>query len=159
MSFQNLTQEQKEALSKEVLEIAMNMGGKNPFLQMIEDIKESKEHPLTNKKQFFHSSEGKIEWNKFIYKATFDALLGLIRKEEKEGDILKDFSDKERKKALNTLKTLSPIKITITPQEGEAFECKIVEQIASNSTQTSLLFKILFFYNIDFVKKILNGDV
>ncbi|MEA2028479.1 MAG: hypothetical protein U9N49_05840 [Campylobacterota bacterium] len=159
MSFKNLNQEQKEALSQEVLDIAMSMGGKNPFLQMIEDIKESNEHPLTSKKQFFHSSEGKIEWNKFIYKATFEALLVLIRKEEKEGDILKDFSDKERKKALNTLKTLSPIEITITPTEGKPFKCKIIERISTSSTQTSLLFKVLFFYNIDFVKKILNSTI
>jgi len=159
MSFKNLNQEQKEALSQEILDIAMSMGGKNPFLQMIEDIKESNEHPLTSKKQFFHSSEAKIEWNKFIYKATFEALLNLIRKEEKEGDILKDFSDKERKKALNILKTLNPITITITPKEGKAFSCKIIERISTSSTQTSSLFKVLFFYNIDFVKKIVNGTI
>jgi len=159
MRFKNLTHEQQEALSQEVLDIAMAMGGKNIFLQMIEDIKESKEHPLTNKKQFFHYTYGKIEWNKFIYKATFDALLRLIRTQEKEGDIFHALSDKERKKALNTLKTLSPIEITITPQEGSAFGCRIIERTTPNTTHISLLFKVLFFYNIDFVKKIVNGTI
>ncbi|MBN2825536.1 MAG: hypothetical protein JXQ76_09445 [Campylobacterales bacterium] len=158
MSFNKLDQEQKEAIAQELNDIAVSMGGKNAFLTMIEAIKGPKEHPLTSKNQNFHYANGKIVWNKFIYKATFEALLNLIRKEEKEGEIFKGLSPKVHKQALNTLKTLRPIEITITPKEGKVIECTIIESVDESGATISTLFKILFFYNIEFVKKILNSE-
>ncbi len=158
MSFNRLNQEQKEAISQELERIATGMGGKNAFLTMIEAIKESNEYPLTNKNQNFHYLDGKIVWNKVIYKVTFEALLKLIRNEEKEGEIFKGLTPKAHKEALNTLKTLKPIEITITPKEGQKISCKIIERVDEKGATLSILFKILFFYNIEFVKKILNSE-
>jgi hypothetical protein len=159
MSFNKLSQEQKEVVSQEVLDIAMSMGGKNRFLGLIEAIKEEEEHPLLNKNKTFHYLGGKIAWNKTIFKDTFERLTKLIRKEEREGSLTEGLNPRETKNLLNTLKTLKPIEITITPKEGEPFSTKIVENSNEDKSSVSMLFKILFFYNINFVKKILNGNI
>ena len=54
MDFNSLEQIQKQKLHKQVLDSAMSMGGKNFFLQMIEDIRKQKPNPLTNKTGVFH---------------------------------------------------------------------------------------------------------
>jgi len=159
MSFNNLTQENKDILQQEILEIAMSMGGKSFFLQMINDIKSSKEHPLSHQSCSFHFMDGKIKWNKSIYKKTLNTLFKAIRTQEKEGILLDKNSPKEYKNILNMIKTLKPVEITIKAQDSEAYNCKIFDVIDGDKTEVSTLFKVIFFYNIDFVKKILNNKI
>ncbi len=159
MSFNNLTQENKDILQQEILEIAMSMGGKSFFLQMINDIKSSKEHPLSHQSCSFYFIDGKIKWNKAIYKKTLNTLFKAIRMQEKEGIFLDKNSPKEYKNILNMIKTIKPVEITIKAQDSEAYNCKIFDVIDGDKTEVSTLFKVIFFYNIDFVKKILNNKI
>ena len=56
------------------------------------------------------------------------------------------------------LKTLKPIVLTIKPKnqkEGEGFKLAIIDTADSEKTKISLMFKILFFHNIEFAKKAL----
>ena len=159
MSFNNLTQEKRDILQQEILDTAMSMGGKSFFLQMINDIKSSSEHPLSHQSCDFRFMYGKIKWNKPIYKKTLNTLFKAIRYQEKEGVLLDKNFPKEYKSRLNMIKTLKPLEIIIKTQDCDAYSCKIFDIIDDDKTEVSTLFKVIFFYNIDFVKKILNNKI
>lgn len=56
------------------------------------------------------------------------------------------------------MKTLKPIKLEIRPKnkaDGEGFNLSIIDTSNEDEIKISLLFKIIFFYNINFVKDIL----
>ncbi len=57
------------------------------------------------------------------------------------------------------MKALKPINIEVRPKnqaDGEGFELTIIDATNSDAIKISLLFKVVFFYNISFVKEILN---
>jgi len=159
MSFNNLTREKIDILQQEILDTAMSMGGKNHFLQMINDIKASAEHPLSHQSCNFNFMDGRITWSKAIYKKTLNTLFKAIRAQEKEGILLDENVPKEYKNRLNMIKTLKPVEITIKAQDSDAFNCKIFNIVDGDKTEVNTLFKVIFFYNIDFVKKILNNKI
>ena len=72
MNFNQLNEEQKEQLHKQTMELTENLGGVSFFLQMIEDIKKEKPHPLLNKSCVFHFSKGKLNWNKQLFKESIN---------------------------------------------------------------------------------------
>ncbi len=159
MNYKDLSLEEKTALHTEILSHATAVGGKNFLLQLIEDVKTVEEDsPLVSKDKHFSFSKGFITWNKVIYKETFDLLLTAIITEEREGDVLKGLKERDQKKVTNMLKTLKPIVITIKPKnikEGEGFTLPIIDTSDAEKTKISLMFKILFFHNIEFAKKAL----
>ena len=159
MNFIDLSQEEKIALHSEILAHATSLGGKNFLLQMIEDVKTVEEDsPLVSKDKHFSFSKGFISWNKVIYKETFDLLLTAIITQEREGDVLKGLKERDQKRVTNMLKTLKPLTITIKPKnikEGEGFSIPIIDTSDAKKTKISLMFKILFFHNIEFAKKAL----
>lgn len=162
MNFNDLPQEQKEQLHKQLLSNAQSIGGVNFFLQMIEDIKEQKPHPLLNTTATYHYSKGTVSWGKNIYKDTLTALLHSIRYEEKKGDLLEGQPPKEFKTTMNMMKALKPVILTVKSkvnEELEGFSFPILDTTQPKKTQVSLMFKIIFFYNIDFAKKALNYKV
>ena len=126
---------------------------------MIEDVKRvAEDSPLVNKDKHFSFSKGFISWNKVIYKETFDLLLTAIITQEREGDVLKGLKAKDQKRVVNMLKTLKPLMITIKPKnikDGEGFSIPIIDTTDAKETKISLMFKILFFHNIEFAKKAL----
>ncbi len=158
MHFKDLTQAQKEALHTEILSHATDLGGKNFLLQLIEDVKRTQESPLISKEKHFSFSKGFVTWNKVIFPETFDLLLTAIITQEREGDMFKGLKERDQKRVTNMLKTLKPIVLTIKPKnikDGKGFTIPIIDSSDSEKTEISLIFKLLFFYNIDFAKKAL----
>ncbi len=162
MNFNQLEQEQKEQLHKEVSQYAQSIGGMNFFLQMIEDIKQISPHPLLNATASCHFSKGTISWGKTIYKDTLTALINAIKYEERTGDLLEGISPKEYKTTMNMMKALSPVTMVIKPKNNEEFEgfsFPILDTTQPKKTRVSLMFKIIFFYNVDFAKKVLSYNI
>ena len=157
MNFNDLNTEEQLQLHKELLEYAKGIGGINPFLQMLEDIRAEKPKPLLNKTAIFHYSSGKILWSKSIFKETLETLYNAMRKEERDGDMIDGSSPKEYKNVMNMMRTLKPITITVQPKDenGKSFKLDILDTTEEKKTKVSLLFKIIFFYNVDFAKQVL----
>lgn len=157
MNFNDLSPQEQIKLHEELISYANGIGGLNPFLQMLEDIRDEKPKPLLNKTAIFHYSSGKILWGKSIFKDTLDTLYSAMVKEERDGDMLEGLSPKEYKNVMNMMRTLKPITVTVQPKDenGKNFEFMILDTTVEKKTKVSLLFKIIFFYNIDFAKQVL----
>ncbi len=160
MNFNKLDSQTKEKLHNELLSYATNLGGKNFFLQLIEDVKKEKTHPLTNKSCVYHFSKGKLSWNKAIFKNTLDLLIKTVKEENSKEQ--EQQSQKTKKNIINMMKTLKPIMINVKPKhrdDGEGFSLNIIDTSDEKSIEISLIFKIIFVYNIDFAKQVLNYKV
>ncbi|MEA1914340.1 MAG: hypothetical protein U9N30_03395 [Campylobacterota bacterium] len=161
MHFKDLSNEEKLALHEELVANAKSIGGTNFFLQMIETIKEEKPHALLNVTASYHYPTGIISWQKSIYKDTLSTLFNAMRKEEADGDMINGLKPKEYKATMNMMRALQPVKITIKSKKDdslEGFSLCILDSTQNKKTKVSLMFKILFFYNISFAKEVLNYE-
>ncbi|MFA9373426.1 hypothetical protein [Poseidonibacter sp.] len=161
MIFNDLELETKKELHKELTTYANSIGGINYFLSMLEEIRKEKPNCLLNKTATFPYSQGKISWNKSIYKDTLTLLFSAMRKEEKDGDMLSGISTNDYRNTMNMMKTLKPVGLTIRPknsEDGEGFSFSILDASQSKKTKVSLIFKIIFFYNVDFAKNVLTYE-
>ncbi len=155
MNFNHLDSQTKKELHEEVLENANSLGGMNFFLQLIEDIKKAKGHPLLNKSNAFHYSKGKVSWNKAIYKDTLVLLHDTIKKSEQDENYFDELKPKHQKTTTNMMKALKPIYIQVAPKdsnEGEGFELNIIDASNPDDIKISMMYRIIFFYNTDFAK-------
>ncbi len=161
MNFNDLSTDQKEQLHNDLLSKVAALGGVNPFLQMIEDIKASKPKALLNKTAIFHYSSGKLTWGKSIYKDTLNTLYTAMVKEERDGDIIAGLKPKDYKNTMNMMRALKPVSITVIPKDEtcEGFELSILDATQEKKTKVDLMFKIIFFFNIEFAKKILSYEI
>ena len=161
MNFNDLSNEQQEQLHKELMKDALNMGGINPFLQMIEDIRNSKPKALLNKAAIFHYKSGKINWSKSIFKDTLATLYSSMIKEEKDGDILNGLKPKDYKNTMNMMRALKPVTVTVIPKDEkyEGFDFPMLDATQDKKTKIDLKFKIIFFFNIEFAKKVLSYKI
>ena len=158
MNFTDLSDREKKQLHKEILANAQNLGGENIFLQMIEDIREGGKDLLSERSTAFRFNGGNISWNKFIYKETLSLLLSAVKI---DGDMFDGLKPKKQKTTLNMLKTLKPVIIRVKPKnvkDGEGFTLSIVETDIKDNATISLMFKIIFFYDIKFAKDALDYD-
>ena len=159
MKFNDLNLETKKQLNTQLTQYANNIGGMNFFLQMIEDIRDEKPSSLLNKTAVYHYKNGRISWGKSIYKDTLTLLFSAIRKEEKDGDMLNDLSPKAYKETMNMMRALKPVTITIASNDESAqnsFTFNILDSSEAKKTKIDLMFKIIYFYNIEFAKDALN---
>lgn len=161
MKFNDLTNEQQEQLHISLMKNAVSVGGINPFLQMIEDIRASKPKALLNKTAIFHYKSGKMNWNKSIFKDTLALLYNAMIKEEKDGDIIAGLKPKEYKNTMNMMRTLKPVVVEVIPKDEacEGFSFHMLDSTEDKKTKIDLMFKIVFFFNIDFAKQVLNYEV
>ena len=158
MNFNELDLKTKNELHEEIMELSTAIGGINVFLQMIEDVKKEKPNALLNKSCVFHFSKAKLNWNKQIFKESLDRLFTAMRKEEKDGDMLNGLNPKDYKETMNMMRTLKPISIRVTPKKEEelrGFAFSILDTSVEKKTKISMIYKIIFFYHIDFAKDIL----
>ncbi len=157
MDFNKLDKEIKEELHKEFAQYANVLGGINPFLKMIEEIRLIKPNPLLNKSGTFHTSKAKVILSKSIFKDTFSTLFDSIRREEKYGDMLDGLEPKEYKSVMNMMRTLKSTTITIQTKDevAKSFSFNILDILEIKKTKVTFTFKALFFYNLIEVKKAL----
>ena len=161
MDFNKLDTQTKQQLHEEVLSNANSIGGKNFFLQMIEDIKAEKPTPLINKSGSFHFSKGKVNLSKSMFKETHTLLFDAIRREEKMGDMLNGVNPKEYKMVMNMMRTLANVTISVMPKadiDGTGFNFSILDTSEEKKTKVTFMFKLIFFYSIDEAKKALNYE-
>jgi len=158
MDFNKLDVSLKEEISSTFDDYSNILGGKNPFLKMIEEIREIKPNPLLNTTGIFHTSDAKVILSKAMYKDTFNALFEAIRREEKNGDMLDGITPKEYKTTMNMMKTLKSVTITFESKknENEKFTFSILDTSEEKKTKTTFVFKAIFFYNLNEAKKALN---
>ncbi len=158
MNFKDLSEEQQEQLHKELMENVQSVGGVNPFLQMIEDIRNSKPKALLNKTAIFHYKSGKISWGKSIFKDTLATLYTAMAKEEKDGDIIAGLPPKDYKATMNMMRTLKPVTVEVIPKDEscKGFSFSMLDATQEKKTKVDLMFKIIFFFSIDFAKQVLN---
>lgn len=157
MDFNKLDKETKEKLHQEFTQYAEVLGGTNPFLKMLEEIRDQKPNPLLNKSGTFHTSKAKVTLSKSIFKDTFTTLFDAIRREEKKGDMLDGIEPKEYKSAMNMMRTLKSTTIRVeSKDETEAsFSFDILDISEEKKTKVTFTFKALFFYHLDEAKKAL----
>ena len=161
MKFTELSKEQQDSLHTQLVEYANKIGGVNPFLQMIEDIRDSKPKALLNKTAIFHFKGGKITWGKTIFKDTLTLLYSAMSKEERDGDIISGLPPKEYKANMNMMRALKPVSVDIIAkdEELEGFKIAMLDATVEKKTKVDLMFKIIFFFNIDFAKEVLNHKI
>jgi hypothetical protein len=162
MRFVDLSKDEKRKIHLEVMDCVASIGGKNFFLQMKEDIRKESNHPLLNKSKAYNYSNGRYSWNKSIYRDTLNLLISTMKKEENDENFFKKLSPKESKVVLNMMRTLKPLQINVKPKnikDGDGFTFSIVDTSNEESSKISLLFKVIFLYNIELVKKILNYEI
>ena len=161
MNYDSLSNEIKIELKEKLENCSNSVGGLNFFLRLIEDIRDTKPNPLLNKTAIFHYSNGTLNWEKSVYRDTLTALFNAMKHEEKYGDLLKDLKPKEYKSTMNMMRVLKPINIKVNPKDEslDGFDFTILDTSTMKNTKISLMFKIIFFYNVDFAKKALNFKV
>ena len=162
MNFNDLDLKTKKELHEEVTQLATDIGGANVFLQMIEDIKKEQPHALLNKSCVFHFSKAKLNWNKQIFKDSLTQLFSAMRKEERAGDMLNGLESKDYQETMNMMRTLKPITIRVTPKKNEelrGFAFSILDTSVEKKTKVSMIYKIIFFYHIEFAKDILAYEI
>lgn len=82
-----------------------------------------------------------------------------MKLEEKDSDFLQTLKPKAKKNTINMMKTLKPVLIDIKPKnelEGQGFSLNIIDSRNEEDIKISLLFKIVFFYNISFAKEVIS---
>ena len=159
MKFNDLNLETKKQLHTQLTQCMNSLGGMNFFLQMIEDIRSQKPSSLLNKTAIHNFKQGKITWGKSIYKETLSLLFSAIRKEEKDGDMLNNLNPKEYKQTMNMMRALKPVTITISSTDTEntnTFIFNILDSSEPKKTKIDLIFKVIYFYNIEFAKDALS---
>jgi len=145
---------------------ALNVGGINPLLALIEAMKAQKPHALTFKACKIDSEKTLIEWNKTIFKDKFEVLEEILvmhrSSEEPDFNILENDSQKKKKKILNMVKTLAPIEFLVKPKDtndGGGFNFKVFEKIEDNYVKINPIFIAMFFCSTEFTKKALKYTI
>ncbi|MEA2018088.1 MAG: hypothetical protein U9N59_06540 [Campylobacterota bacterium] len=155
MKFNNLSHDEKLDIQKLVLKCMDTLGGRNYFLGMIEDIKDTKQHPLLNKTSKFHFKHGTITWGKEIYKDKVIAIKNMLIKYS-DNNLLAIKDEKLQKDIKNSIKTLGKLTFTINIKDGNDYTFGSFNTIDDNNVEIDTMFQIIFFDSINNTKKILD---
>jgi ribosomal protein L15 len=154
MKFNNLSHDEKLEIQKLVLQTIEKIGSRNYFLGMIEDIKESKQHPLLNKTGKCHFTNGTITWGKAIYKDKVVSLKNMIISHD-DDNILTIQNPKLNKDIKNALKAMGKLEFVVHIKGEEKFTFKPFNTISEKNVELDPLFQIIFFDGLNNTKKIL----
>jgi len=152
MKFNTLSHEEKLEFQKELKNYADKIGGKSHFLKMIEDIKEAKNHPLSNKTGKFHFKDGTITWGKEIYDDKIKILKEVIRTTH-SNNLLDIDKTKLKKDTLNAVKTLVKLEFIVEFKNQEGFSFKPFLKVEDEYAELNPIFQVIFFDGLDSVKK------
>lgn len=158
-NFNKLSEAEKLKHHKKLLQCANSFGGINFFLLLLEAIRETKPNPLLSENSEFKIDIGTISWNKVIFNDKLQLLLKARVKESERDNFLPKKTEKNYKKILNVVKTLTPIVFTVKPSDkenGNGFFFQAFYKIDENKSKIDPLFDAIFFCSVDSIKKILN---
>jgi hypothetical protein len=161
MEFYKLEIKQKENVHNIVLEVAMSFGGKNSFLTVIEEMRREKTNPLLHQSSVFHHPKFKINWTKVIHKDSLTALFYAVKKEETTSNILENLAPKDFKNTLNMIKALKNVEFTVSPKVDtiQSSTFPLFSEVGENDAKISIVFKALFFYPLEYLKKALSYEI
>lgn len=157
MKFNQLSHDEKLDLQKKINDTIEKVGGQFNFFKMLEDVREVKRHPLSNKTGKFHFESGTINWDKHIYEDKIDVLKQALINASKS-NLLSIDKEKLKKQVKNTAKTIVKIEFTIknnNSKDGEDFSFKPFLVLEENTIELDPLFQIIFFDSINNTKNIL----
>jgi len=160
-NYNKLDDAAKAEYHQRVAAAAEAFGGMNYFLQLIEALRASSPHPLTNKSSAFTFELGRISWEKVIFPDKISLLTKLLSDETKQTNLLSSPEEKNYKTTLNLVRTLKPITFKVTPAnpvDGGGFSLKCFDVVDDNHTSIGLLFEVLFFCPLEQVRKILKHE-
>lgn len=157
---EQLPNNELQELKIKIKEYVTAMGGINPFLTLLETIRETSPHPLTSKKTALEFRGGVMKWNKQIYRDNLIMLsIRMNARDENSTNLMPTMEDKTYKNVSNMLRSLSPLTITVSlGADGSEllFKTKAFKIIDKNTTQLEPLFEILFFAPMTTAKKLVN---
>lgn len=156
--FHNLSDEEKLHYNQLLLSCANNFGGLNFFLQLIEALRASSAHPLCSRHQDFIFDLGTIRWGKVIFNDKIQRIERRRKEKDASENFLPNLENKDYKRTLNLIRTLSPITFSVRPSlrdDGEGFDFKAFDIIDDKTTKLNPIFDALFFCSINTVKTIL----
>ena len=157
--FNALDEQAKQAYHEQLTSCADAFGGTNFFLQLLEAIRKTKPHPLTDKRCAFRFPHGTVTWSKVIFKDKLLMLTEVRVGESKRGNFLLDATDKRSKKVLNLVRTLAPLTFDVKPknaEDGPGFTVHPFDRVDAETTRLNPVFDALFFCSVETVKKVLN---
>ncbi len=165
-NFNKYDEETKAAIHLLMKKNSEAVGGTNFLLGLQEALRDQKPHSLTAGKCQINSKNVVIKWNKVVFKDKLmvleDILLQRKSSEDLDFNILANVSDKKRKKIINMVRTIAPIKFLVTPknkEDGEGFNFKVFEKIEDNYVKLNPIFMAMFFCSADYIKKALKYEV
>ncbi|MBT5783147.1 hypothetical protein OAN38_03870 [Candidatus Marinimicrobia bacterium] len=159
-NFNSLDDSLKEKFKYEINDLAKSFGGKSHFLQLIEEIRLEKPHPLMSKNSTFRFRHGTVKWEKVLYRDKVHLLIDLLRNNINDGNLMFEKGNKRYKAVLNLLRTLGPMKFKFKPKnnnDGEGFVLRPLELIDSKITRMNFMFEVVFFLPTHVVKQVFNG--
>lgn len=155
-----LPQEELKDLKVQIKKYVTIMGGINPFLTLLETIRNTSPHPLTSKKTVLEFQSGLMKWNKQIYRDNLIMLsIRMNARTENSANLMPMLEDKTYKNVSNMLRSLSPLTITVVlglESSEVLFKTKAFRIIDKNTTELEPLFEILFFTPMITAKKLVN---
>ncbi len=157
MRFNNLSHDEKIDIQKELNDCIEKLNGQFNFFKMIEDIRESKKHPLSNKTGKLHFKTGTIAWDKHIFEDKIDVLKKVVINAPKN-NLLSVENDKLRKQLVNAAKTMAKLEFVVKnkdKKDGLGFSFKPFNTINDDLIEFNPLFQIIFFDSVNNTKKIL----
>lgn len=167
-NFNRQNEETKAFLHIFMIKIAEALGGVNFLLGLTEALRAVKPNPLIAKRCEIKSPNLVISWNKIVFQdklmALEEALLIHKSSENQDFNIIGIDNQKKKKRTINMVKALAPIKFTIAPINKElkgGFEFSIFEIVDFNNDYVKInpIFTALFFCSTEYMKKALKFEV
>ena len=147
-NFNSLDDSLKEKFRYEINSLAKSFGGKSHFLQLIEEIRLEKPHPLMSKNSTFRFRHGTIKWQKVLYRDKVYLLMDILRNNLNDRNLMFEKGNKRYKSVLNLLRTLGPMKFNFKPKnnnDGEGFTLQPLELIDQKTTRMNIMIEAVFY--------------
>jgi hypothetical protein len=154
LNLNDYTSEQRSAIRTRLNTLCESLGGLGRVLSLSETIRESDKPVLQNKTASFHFEHGKVSWDKVLFADKVETLAGIIKRHDTFENLLETGSKKEQ----NTVRTLFPVTITVTPNDAEPFSFKIIDAPDNQTARINPLFELLFYASTGMIKKAIKED-
>jgi hypothetical protein len=114
------------------------------------------------------SNNSILKWNKVVFKDKIELietiLVGYREAQESDFNLLSEPNQKKKKNIINMVKTLTPIKFVVTPQnqnDGGGFSFEVFDTVdfKNEIIKFNPIFIAMFFCSTEFTKKALKHTV
>ena len=152
----------KQYYKKQITNCAQSLGGKNYFLQLLEEIRVTHPHPLMAKDYSFRFAHGTVKWKKVIFKEKVLLIIELLKNKTSNDNLMPKKGDKRYKTIMNLLRTIGPMEFEVRPKNsknGDGFVLHPFDKIDENTLRLNFMFEVVFFLPIHVVKQVFYGPI